>query len=421
MIIEFEIGNFRSFRDTVTLSMVAVPAFKDHVDSNTFKHHRHPRLLKSVGIYGPNAGGKSNLIKALAFMRRLVKDSAKNMQVEDPIAVEPFRLDVETKQAPCRFELTFLDGSQKFRYGFEVDKKIVQAEWLFLTDYTKQRARERTIFLREANEIDVRDGIVDSAALVSRTRDNALFLSVAAQWNDALASRIVTYFDNLHIFFEFNRILSPLSWTMLKDEKMSAKLILACRAADLGISDLSHNEDHLPESYYEQVPYEFSGLLQNNVLVDHIRYNGDEKDGIEQFDLKKEESKGTKKFFNILGPVLQSLERGTPLVIDELETNLHPLLTQSIVRLFNSEDINSKNAQLIFATHDVNLMSNADLRRDQMWFVEKTSKGASQLLALSEYKVRGDASYTKDYLKGRYGGLPEIEIYDVLRRALRGR
>jgi hypothetical protein len=164
--------------------------------------------------------------------------------------------------------------------------------------------------------------------------------------------------------------------------------------------------DHTPKEY--RVNYSPYSHEHANVTVKRKFYDGDEFIGIEKFDLMGDESEGTRKLFAFMGAVLGTLKRGGVLVVDELELKLHPLITQTIIELFNSNESNNNVAQLIFTTHDTNLLNNRYFRRDQIWFVEKSNRGSSHLFSLAEYKPRKDASYSKDYVLGKYGAIPYI-------------
>ncbi len=442
MLIQFTVGNYRSFKDPVTLSMVAANLkAKDETldENNTFAATPKLRLLKSAALYGANASGKSNLVKALKFMRDFVINSARESQAGDRIPVEPFRLSTETENAPSFFEIVFLLEGVKYRYGFEVDAEKVHSEWLFYTPKTK----EVELFSREDSEISYSAGFKEGKDIDERTRKNALFLSVVSQFNGKLSLK-------LRERFMFLDILSGLedrdySLTLLrlesKYELPGPKILPLIQKMDLAINDLivekhtSTNPDTIKllkdlqptktfgtfvrqktwadfarESSWEQIQ---DSLKKRVIKTSHTKFDAQKQAVAEViFDLDGQESEGTKKLIASAGEFCTALWLGQTLIIDELDARLHPLITQSIIRLFNSPQ-NNKGGQLIFTTHDTNLLSNNFLRRDQIWFTEKDKYGATDLYSLAEYKVRNDASYEKNYIVGKYGAIPFIGSLDL--------
>ena len=426
MLINFEFSNFRSFRDTATLSMEAIPAFKE-LEDEAIIGTRSLRLLKSAVIYGANAAGKSNVFKAFHFMLWLLRNSATGLKPDEAISVQPYRLDTISEDAPSRFQITFVEGEEQFRYGFEVDRRAVRTEWLFVKSLDRQRARERSLFLREEENIVARKPIRDSKALIDRTRNNALFLSVAAQWDEPLLSMVNRAIGKFRAVSPIDDewIYRNLSFDMVKSVQMREQFLRLLTHADLGIVDLRATEELLQEAEVEILSRMFpeklredaveSGkLLRRNVFTSHPMYRDDVPQGVVQFELS-DESEGTKKYFAILGPILSALANGYTLFIDELESRLHPVLTRAIVNLFHNSETNRLGAQLIFCTHDTHLLSNRLLRRDQIWFAEKSDIGASTLYPLSDFKkVRKDDSLEKAYLEGRFGAVPLVEVPENL-------
>lgn len=427
MLVDFEVTNFRSFRDSARITLEPIPAYKERAE-NTFSMSRC-RLLKGAAIYGPNAGGKSNFVQAIDFATSFIRNSATRSVGTTPIPVTPFKLDTETESAPSRFQFNLLDGDVRYRYGFCVDGQAVRSEWLYRTDLAKSRARETVLFLREGEGIDARNGITDTKALISRTRDDALFLSVAAQWNEPTARQVITCLSQVHVLFGLKDVNYQFYSAKMveKGETTRAKLLLdACRNADLGIENIRVEERELDtEAISRLVPRidvqantsnpRNGKWVEQRVFLEHPKYSQGKVVGTVAFDLEKDASEGTRKYFRMMGPIIDALENGYTLIIDELEAKLHPLLTRSIVHLFQSPQSNPKNAQIVFCTHDTNLLSYAGLRRDQIWFVEKSPEGASNLYPLSDFKgVRKVSSTESDYIKGRFGAIPFLGGEHVL-------
>ncbi|MDX9852129.1 MAG: ATP-binding protein [Anaerolineaceae bacterium] len=419
MLIQFTVGNFRSFKDPVTLSMVAakLSSRNSKIDeNNTFKFDDSLTLLKTAAVYGANASGKSNLVNALGFMRWFIINSSKESQADDPIDFHPFRLDIKTEQAPSFFEVVFLISGVIYRYGFEVTKYRVETEWLFYSP----RGREAKLFLREYDDIKISRAYKGGEPLKAMTRPNALYLSVGAQFNNEIATEVLNWFRNFGVISGLDdRAYSGYTAKMFSNNPKYRKNILELILnSDMGINDVSFEkvDNSNPMLLPEDMPQEMKEYLIKQikdigeVINFKTLHNKICKDGrIEKvtFDLE-DESEGTQKLFHISGPIINTLLEGKILLIDEIEARMHTLLTRKIIELFQSELTNPKNAQLLFATHDTNLLSNKLFRRDQIWFVEKDENGASHLYSLAELKVRNDSIYEKDYLLGRYGAIPLI-------------
>ncbi|MBW4663827.1 MAG: ATP-binding protein [Chroococcus sp. CMT-3BRIN-NPC107] len=416
MLIEFSVGNYRSFKDKVTLSMVAADiTAKDKKldDNNVFAVDHKLKLLKSAAIYGANASGKSNLVKALGFMNWFMINSSKETQSTDQINVEPFRLSTDTKEQPSFFELVFLMGRRKYRYGFEINKKIVVSEWLFYVP----KQRETKLFERQFNNIEM-NKTYKADGIQQRTRANALFLSVSAQFNVEIAEEILAWTnENLNIASGLDNkpLLQYTVDCIMKDDNKNDILQLI-KNLDLGIDDIKVEQENfsfalLPDNLKEIIvnASNFGEMRATLISTSHKIFDEYSKyKSIEVFDLERHESEGTQKLFALAGLIVNTLKQGRIIVIDELDASLHPLISQAIVELFNSNETNPNNAQLVFMTHDTNLLSNKLLRRDQIWFMEKNRYGATDLYSLAEYKVRNDASFESDYIKGRYGAIPYI-------------
>ena len=421
MLIEFTVGNFRSFRDPQTLSLVAAPIkSKDpELDENTvIKTAANPDLLTSAAMYGANASGKSNLVRALAFMKRFVMHSLKETKATGGIQVEPFRLHAATVGQPSHFEIVFIEGGKRYRYGFEVTKERVTAEWLFFVPST----REARLFEREGDDITVGGYFKEGRDLEQHTRPNALFLSVVAQFNGPKAQKLVTWFGRLGIISGVDDIgMMPFTLMQLVEgEHSEAIKQLVCRL-DLGIGDLQvektvRSKPQLPDEMPDEIRQAFLTIMNASdaderlsIHTIHTQYDH-EGNPVRQelFELDEHESEGTQKLFSMSGPLLDTLQKGRVLVVDELDARLHPLMTREIISLFNHKATNPNGAQLIFNTQDTNLLDNRLFRRDQIWFVEKDQQGASHLYSLAEFKVRNDKDYERGYIQGRYGAVPYL-------------
>jgi uncharacterized protein len=435
MLVQFSVGNFRSFKDTVTLDLVAThleSKDKSVDENNTFEAPGGLRLLKSVVLYGANASGKSNLLKALEFMKTFVNDSATESQVGDLINVEPFLLDSETEKAPSFFEIVCISYGVRYRYGFEVTNKEVVSEWLYHTP----NKRESYLFTRDKQEIKVSRKFGVGRSLKKLTRDNTLFLSVAGQFNSEVSAQVLLWFLTLGIFQgnheeSYDFLSTFVSGGLSTSEKVAKESIInLVKKLDLGIGEIQlETRQHVQgepnflaqkdRQKKRRSSWRYVGLKNNNmefarIKTSHKQFDRSKKPTPVLFDLETQESDGTQKVFSLSGRLAVALLEGTPIAIDEIDASLHPLITTTLIDLFQSSESNPKNTQLIFATHDVNLLRNDRFRRDQIWFVEKDKYGASHLYSLAEFKVRNDASYQKDYLQGRYGAIPFIGAQNFL-------
>lgn len=425
MLVEFTVGNFCSFRDPATLSLVAtkLTSQDEQVDfNNVFAVENQPSLLTSAAIYGANASGKSNLVEAMEFMRSFVIRSARETTSTGGIAANPFRLNPRTLQEPSHFEMTFLLEEVRYRYGFEATSERVTAEWL----YRAPKKVESTLFERQVDEIKVGPSFREGRNLERHTRPNALFLSTVALLNGAEALRIVRWFRELRILWE-DRLLpfSLMTQRKLATPASKAEIEAFIKQLDLSIIGLSveTTEVEAPLSsrfattdlpgdslISEQGPSASRTLRRTRIKTTHKIYEDTgEESGETAFDLRNDESAGTQKLFDFAGPLLDALQQGLVLVIDEFDARLHPTLTRELFKLFNNRMTNPRHAQLVFTCQDTNLLDQSLLRRDQIWFIEKDSKGASSLYSLAEFRgVRNDLQLERSYIQGRFGAVPYL-------------
>jgi len=427
MLLEFSIGNYLSFKKKKTLNLVAA-GISDFNETNTIETER-ATLLKGAVIYGPNASGKSNLIRAMSTMRRLVLFSF-NQTSAKGLNVTPFLLSTETDNKPSHFEvLCQIDGT-RYRYGFEVNNRTVAAEWLF---ETKKNA-EKPLFIREKDGIEVMNIFKEGQNLEQKTRDNALFLTVVDQFNGVTAKKIIKWFNRFITISGLSHEDYEMATFKMFDKKIKEKPLLDFyKKLDLGFEDISIERKKfdakelsgdIPEGMMKMMMKDLEGAFKFDIRTLHKKYNNkNEVVKLVEFDMREQESAGTNKVFNISGPIFNVLISGGVLVIDELDSSLHPLLTLAITRLFNSREFNPNNAQLIFTTHDTNLFEYGKYRRDQIYFLEKDQFGASDLYSLVEYKeengakIRKDRSFENDYIAGRYGAIPYIgNISNLLKK-----
>lgn len=413
MIKEFSIENYRSFNGRKTLSLEAAPI--SDFPENVIQTDRY-KLLYIAAVYGANASGKSNLLRAMSMMKNIVLNNFEKSSATQ-IPHDPFLLSTSTSNKPTLFEIVFVTEDVKYRYGFEINKDNISAEWLF---ETKKKA-EKPLFIRVIEGIEVMPSFHEGKNLEEKTRENALFLSVVDQFNGQIAKRIIRWFKNFNVISGLSHDnYRGITYEMLNDPKMNPILTKYYSQLDLGFEAIKilkkevSNDDlptDLPEDILRQLMTDLEGKTMISLKTIHKVFDEDGiESGIVEFDARRQESSGTNKMIDLSGPIFDTLKDGGLLVIDELDAKLHPLLTLSIIKLFQNKVINEKNAQLIFATHDTNILSLSALRRDQIYFVEKDKYGSTDLYALVDYKenVRKDRSFQKDYINGRYGAIPYL-------------
>ena len=412
MLVEFRVKNFRSLRDEQVLSLVA-SSDKTLQDTNTLGTGLKvaPALLSSAIVYGANASGKSNLIKALQYMRGVVLEFATVVQPGQTFAVQPFRLDPCTAGQPTEFEVTFILNGMRYQYGFAMTaQQIVSEHLLVYKAFKPQRWFDRHFDENTDRDIyDFGQGLKGTKNLwESATRPNALFLSMAVQLNSEALRPVFDWFaHSLVIFDEQTRLAPHTSIQMLKQSEHRKRICDFLAAADLSIADIEVVTRKVPgQSVHFDLVTGKSEVRSEEMEQHQLRFSHVTERGEAVFDLM-DESNGTRNLLFLAGPVLDILKKGLTLVIDELDTSLHTLLVRELVRLFHRPQANTGGAQLIFTTHDTSLLDAPGLfRRDQVWLVEKDSDQASSLVALSEFSPRKNEALERGYLMGRYGGVP---------------
>jgi len=414
MLVEFRVKNFRSLRDEQILSLVASKD-KTLADTHTLPTGltAAPYLLKSAAIYGANASGKSNLIKALQYMRSVVLESAA-LPPSQSFAVQPFRLDTESGKQPTEFEVTFIQEGIRYQYGFAMTQQRIVAEHLLVYKAFKpQRWYERYFDAAAGKDIyEFGSGLKGQKSVwEGATRPNALFLSMSVQLNGDALRPVFDWFANSLVIFNDQAQLNPqISIQMLKQANGRKQLCDFLGAADTSITDIDVLTRKVPgQTVHFDLLAGKTEVRAEEVEEHQLRFSHVTEAGKAVFGLMHE-SGGTRNLLFLAGPVLDILRKGLTLVIDELDASLHTLLVRELVRLFHQPEVNKKGAQLIFTTHDTSLLDAPDLlRRDQVWLVEKDAQQASSLVALSEFSPRKNEALERGYLMGRYGGVPLLD------------
>ncbi len=438
MLIRFRARNFRSLKEEQELSLVASSALKDSPEAVTQVQGLDIGLVRVAAIYGANASGKSNVIKALAYMGSAVQNSHRQWAPEGPIPREPFLLDPRSKLDPSSFEVDLLLDGVRFHYGFTLNDREILEEWLEAYLTGNKPVRRQMWFKRKGKDFTFGNKLVgDNSAIERLTRPNSLFLSAAAQNNHEGLLPIYKWFAERFRYVPRERgVFADETLKMCKDKEVETWVLKALRAADLGVVGLEiQEEDVMPPQIPTKVRekdkpfYEEMDAALNNFLSVVKKFSGRSDLRIKRRVLslvhegpkrpqirfgQESESEGTVAFFGLLGPVLQATASGGTLVVDELDASLHPLLTLEVVRLFNDPKLNPHGAQIIFTTHDINILDRAVLRRDHIWFTEKDSEGCTHLYPLTDFKPRKNENLERGYLQGRYGAVPFIGSPDFL-------
>jgi AAA15 family ATPase/GTPase len=442
MLLRFRCKNFRSIREEQELSLIAAKTRTEEKSECLIDTpFKDLRLLRCSAIYGPNASGKSNVLTALSVFSQIVSQSQRLWKPNGPIPTyAPFLLDENSKTEESEFEIVFLLESSIYRYGFRFNQTIIRREWLI--DTTN---RDKVLFVRttENSSADLSfpnknlgKTLEDSRHLEGirmDVRPNSLFLSAAAQKNHPRLSKIAAYLSDLVETTRGQNIPPFLMRTAsaCAESNRREQIAKMMKFADTGIQGLAVSSSEMPDvqkkpflafitALKEANPEEFSQMEPDGiafpptfeVLMTHQGAEG------KTYSLSEsQESDGTLAYFSILGPLLDKLRDGTILLIDELESSLHPTLARELVRIFNSPELNPKGAQIIFTTHNTGLLDPNLLRRDQIWFTEKTREGSTSLYPLSDYQPRTNQNIEAGYLGGRFGAIPFLDDH-LLREAL---
>ena len=433
MFIEFQVANFRSFRDLQKFSMQASPLRTNDgglEENNVFKSY-DLRLLKTKAIYGGNASGKSNFIKALSAFCHIVNKSVSEENFTQVIWENRFQLISDWDEEPVFFQLTFLHNEKVYRYGFQILRSKIVYEWLF----AQKGNTEEECFMRSSNDFKISKEVFGGSgelmmeqALSGNNelfRTDSLFLTAGALSANKLLTNLRNEIKNIGIIDGISdEVASEIGMFYLQkgssEQKRALKNLIS--SADTGIEDLEMEEvedDNVRKQFFDESPYS-TGDIHNFKLRKLISFhsiydeNGHFKNKL-RVSFRQWESEGTAKLFGIGALILEKLHSGTTLAIDEFDARFHPNLTLKIVNLFNHKKTNPLNAQLIFVTHDTGLLRRAELRRDQICFVDKDKYGISTMKTLIEFTgVRKDASYEKEYLNGSYGAVPFLDEMDWL-------
>jgi predicted ATPase len=427
MLLRFGTANFLSIRDYQELSLVA-SALTDSPGEPFRVPQLNHAVLPVAAIYGANASGKSNFMAALRALRALVANSHRVGKAGSPIPVTPFRLDSESENKPTQFDIDFVHHDVRFHFSCEVTSEHVVRERL---DAYPQ-GRRQNWYTRKGMRFNFGKNLKgENRSVESVCRDNSLFISAAVASNHEQLTEVSRFFFDSLEFFDpapIRTTLNPKYEKYWQDKSYKKMLVALLRAADVGIVDFDI-EISQPTDVEIQMRRGLNDLFRQYALSSgdatepfteeainavtatiKLKHAGAQRTVALDFG---SESRGTQQYANLLMPTFQVLASGRCLLIDEIDSSLHPLISNKIIGLFHSQRSNPKQAQLIFTTHDTNLLSRDLLRRDEIWFTEK-DEGATRLYPLSDIKTRKNDNIERGYLEGRYGAIPFVGDFESI-------
>ncbi len=401
MLIEFSVENYKSIKGRQTLSLVAQNRDKRLIENTIaidLPGLKNTHLLRSVVIYGANASGKSNIFKAAKFLHDFIENSATKLKPNEETGISVFRLDPYYESQPSTFEIHFIHDNVRYEYGISLSKKRVEEEWLFAFPFGSSQRWFSRIFDETSGNYDWKFSSYlkgQKESLVDKTRENASFISSAAQFNHEQLTKVYEWFIFFFRFIDFSEFTFPPEYTIdllkqFQDDEFTSGLVRELLyGVDLGLSG------------FRVIDNDQNGNRATvNLLHKSIQAN-------KEIEFESEdESAGTLKYLSLIGPWIETCLNGYTLFIDEIGAKMHPILVKKLIRIMKPLSMNDKHPQGIFTTHDTSLLDQELLRRDQIWFTEKNEEGATNLYPLIDYKPRNDEALYKGYLAGRYGGIP---------------
>jgi len=403
MLLQFSFSNFKSFRDENTLNMEAA-SIKEHQE-HLIEKNKNEKYLKLAAIHGANASGKSNVVEAMKYMRYIIFNSFSKAIEWDSILTKKFKFNEESKKGNSLFEVFFTVEDIEYQYGFEINEKEIFEEWLYEKKIDEKK--DSLVFFREKDKIELSKEIENYRVILNTVKEKTLLLSFLANLNINNIKNVYDWFKNTEIL-DYGNSMEELIRNQripikeIEDIESYERLKNFLKNIDIGIEEI-----RIEKTIENEKP---------KYKVFSIHYNNDS--GLKEELPLEEESQGTLKMIALYRSLINTLDNGRTLFIDELDAKLHSLLVKYIIKLFSSEKTNPKNAQLIFTTHDITNLTKENFRRDEIWFVEKEKESnTSNLYSLIDFKlengnkVRNDASYGKNYLYGIYGGVPILKDY----------
>lgn len=395
MLTQFSVKNYKSIKDRITLDMQAA-AISEHEDQVIFANNQ--KYLPITAIYGPNGGGKTNVLMALYTLVTKVMSPIRaasdiNTNNSKKTQVTPFAFDPSCVNQPTEFEVFFQTGQAEYRYILEIFHEQVVFE--SLDRIKNETGRRSALFRKDRDDVMMKGefGKLKVTGMVSPTLPLLSYLGIAYRKN-AIVDEVISWFENGIRFLNYGNPIYELVTVLNLDNVRRSLMLDMIKEMDLDIED--YRVDQIDE---QRIEVYTSHIIDGNTV--ELSLN--------------DESSGTKKLFALLPFIADSLIRGTTLIIDELDAKIHPVLLEYLITLFSDMKKNKKGAQLIFTSHDLSTMNSEVFRRDEIWFVAKGKKQNSNLYSLVEFKttsgesVRKDAKFDKQYLEGRYGADPYLK------------
>lgn len=424
MILSFKVSNNLSINDEQELSFIASNLKDDVSPIQKVGNPTKFRVLPAVLLYGSNASGKTNIIKSLSRMITEIKNSHLKRGPDAEIARRAFKLDIECEKKPTTFEIEFLFDGIRHSYGFSFNNKEYLSEWL----YWFPQGQPSKLFERDKSDITYGRSLKGrNKTIADLTRANSLYLSAAAQNDHKQLGPIVAYLSSIKLKTQIT--VDATSFIDSEEISVDERTIIFLEKIDTGICTFEKKASKIDEKTktlslgflklmsesFEEFPSNFEDFpdSQNTIKLGHKSKKGE----IIYFDLDVE-SAGTRRLLHILGPVFEALDTGSAIIIDEIDASLHTNACELMFAMFNDKNINKNGAQLIATTHDTNLLNSNTIRRDQVWFTQKSKIGATKLYPLTDIYTKKQDNIEKGYLQGRYGALPFDDlVLDDLRQA----
>lgn len=418
MIIELSVKNFSSFRELATLSLDAEP-LKTGQDC-LIPTESKAKILPVIGVFGHNASGKSNLIKALTYMQwaMLNSDYLNQPTTKSPL-LQPFLLHAESPKEPSFFQIVLWDAENnvEYRYGFEINAEHIVSEWLETVSKVKKNRRRQMIFLRVGQEFTKLDDSIKGSVshLINNVRPTALALTVFAQFADPISSQVIKLISRPNLTIVDGGAQEPLGYAMHQyheNPEFALRVLNQLKKLDLSIQDLKITREPFTEAHLKNLPNEIKSLIGSTTeyfraVTTHKLHGSTKQNQYVQFDFTTQESFGTRRLFALMTLAMQILEIGGVFVLDELGSSIHPFMSRELITLFQNPHTNPKGAQLIFCSHETYLLSKqVGLRQDQIWFTEKNPQEETVLRSLLEYNIRSECEFEKNYREGRFGAVP---------------
>ncbi len=416
MIVEFSVKNFRSISDlqTISFASTSLKSSKENeqVDNNNIVPEDGMKLLKTIGIYGANASGKSNMIKALEFFCQAVSDLP-SPESRLSRLTQPFLYQNDFENTESFFQIVLIADGKKYRYGFtvkfnpqakddtDVSREIIASEWLFGPKNTNQGK----YFLRTNLEVD-KTSLPGNENIASLEYEHTLFLTHAASYNKDICAEIrnvikgyiTSKFSTRSDFYRFHSI------RQIEDIELKPRFIDFLKSFGLNYNDIYFKKD---DESNKKNNYPLDKLFLTKISCHDNSVNV-------TLNMEDNESEGTKKLFDLAGLLLHAfnIEKSGLIILDEIDSNFHPSLLIKLISMFNDPNINKSNTQLLFTSHDTNLLDSSIMRRDQFYIAEKENNDGTRFFSLAELKgIRNDADFAKQYLAGFYGGKPLLSEF----------